>query len=133
MKLLDTTFLVDYERGEEVVAEYLEGNEAADFVTSTLCIEELAVGKHVVGDPTGADVLAPYGWLEVVPFRTDHAIVAGEMEAELHADASANRDYIDAVAGDLLIAAVARAMDATVVTSNRGDFERFDVSVEGYL
>ena len=132
MKLLDTTFLVDYERGEEVVAEYLEENEAADFVTSTLCIEELAVGKHVAGDPTGADVLAPYGWLEVVPFRTDHAIVAGEMEAELHADGSANREYINAVTGDLLVAAVARAMDATVVTNNREDFERFDVAVEAY-
>ena len=132
MKLLDTAFLVDYERGEEVVAEYLEGNEAADFVTSTLCVEELAVGKHVAGDPTGADVLAPYGWVAVVPFRTDHAIVAGEMETELHADESVNRDYIDAVAGDLLIAAVARAMDATVVTNNREDFDRFDVAVEGY-
>jgi predicted nucleic acid-binding protein len=132
MKLLDTTFLVNYERGEEVVAEYLEANEAAEFVTSTLCVEELAVGKHVVGDPTGADVLAPYGWLEVVPFRTDHAIVAGEMEAELHADESVNRGYVNAVAGDLLIAAVARAIDATVVTNNREDFERFDVAVEGY-
>ena len=132
MKLLDTTFLVDYERGEDAVAEYLEGNEAADFVTSTLCIEELAVGKHVAGDPTGADVLAPYGWLEVVPFRVDHAIVAGEMEAELHADESVNRGYVNAVAGDLLIAAVARAIDATVVTNNREDFERFDVAVEGY-
>ena len=132
MKLLDTTFLVDYERGEDTVAEYLEENEAADFVTSTLCIEELAVGKHVVGDPTGADVLAPYGWLEVVPFRIDHAVAAGEMEAELHADESVNREYINAVAGDLLIAAVARAMDATVVTNNREDFDRFDVAVEGY-
>ena len=132
MKLLDTTFLVDYERGEDAVAEYLEENEAADFVTSTLCIEELAVGKHVVGDPTGADVLAPYGWLEVVPFRIDHAVAAGEMEAELHADESVNREYINAIAGDLLIAAVARAMDVTVVTNNRENFERFDVAVEGY-
>ena len=31
------------------------------------------------------------------------------------------------------IAAVARTMDATVVTNNREDFERFDVAVEGYL
>ena len=132
MKLLDTTFLVDYERGEEAVAEYLEANEAAEFVTSALCVKELAVGKHIVGDPTLADVLAPYGWLEVVPFRTDHAVAAGEMEAELHADESVNRDYINAVAGDLLIAAVARTMDATVVTNNRDDFGRFDVTVEGY-
>ena len=132
MKLLDTTFLVDYERGEDAVAEYLEGNETAEFVTSTLCIEELAVGKHLVGDPTGADVLAPYGWLEVVPFRTDHAIAAGEMEAELYADESVNREYIDAVAGDLLIAAVARTLDATVATNDGDDFERFDVAVEGY-
>ena len=132
MKLLDTTFLVDYERGEDAVAEYLEGNEAADFVTSTLCVKELAVGKHVVENPTRADVLAPYGWLTVIPFRTDHAVAAGEMEAELHADESVNRDYINAVAGDLLIAAVARAMGATVVTNNHEDFERFDVAVEGY-
>ena len=132
MKLLDTTFLVGYERGEDAVAEYLEENEAADFVTSTLCIEELAVGKHVVEDPTRADVLAPYGWVTVVPFRVDHAIVAGEMEAELHADESVNRDHINAVAGDLLIAAVARTLNATVVTNNRDDFERFDVTVEGY-
>ena len=102
-------------------------------MTSTLCVKELAIDKHIVGDPTLADVLAPYGWLKVVPFRTDHAIVAGEMEAELHADESVNRDQIDAVAGDLLIAAVARAMDATVVTNNREDFDRFDVAVEGYL
>ena len=132
MKLLDTTFLVDYERGEEAVAEYLEANEAAEFVTSTLCVKELAVGKHIIDDPTLADVLAPYGWLEVVPFRTDHAIVAGEMEAELHADESVNRDHINAVAGDLLIAAVARTLNATVVTDNREDFERFDVAVKGY-
>ena len=43
-----------------------------------------------------------------------------------------NRDYIDAVAGDLLIAAVARAMDATVVTNDREDFDRFDVAVEAH-
>ena len=132
MKLLDTTFLVDYERGEEAVAEYLEANEAAEFVTSALCVKELAVGKHIIDDPTLADVLAPYGWLEVVPFRTDHAVAAGEMEAELHADESVNREYINAIAGDLLIAAVARAMDVTVVTNNRENFERFDVAVEGY-
>ena len=132
MKLLDTTFLIDYERGEEAVAEYLEANGAAEFITSTLCIKELAVGMHVVGDPTRADVLAPYSWLEVIPFRTDHAIVAGEMEAELHADESVNRDHINAAAGDLLIAAVARTMDATVVTNDRDDFDRFDVTVEGY-
>ena len=128
MKLLDTTFLVDYERGEDAVAEYLEANGAAEFVTSTLCVKELAVGKHVVGDPTRADVLAPYGWLEVVPFRVDHAVAAGEMEA----DESVNRDYINAVIGDLLIAAVARTMDATVVTNDGEDFDRFDVAVEGY-
>ena len=132
MKLLDTTFLVDYERGEDAIEEYLEANGAAEFVTSTLCVKELAVGKHVVGDPTRADVLAPYGWLEVVPFRVGHAIVAGEMEAELHADESVNRDYINAVIGDLLIAAVARTMDATVVTNDGQDFDRFDVAVEGY-
>ena len=61
MKLLDTMFLVDYERSADAVAEYLEANGTAECVTSTRGVEELAVGKHVVGDPTRADVLAPYG------------------------------------------------------------------------
>ena len=50
----------------------------------------------------------------------------------MEADESVNRDYITAVAGDLLIAAVARTMDATVVTNDGEDFDRFDVAVEGY-
>ncbi len=132
MKLLDTTFLVDYERGDRRVASYLEDNEQADFRTSTLCIKELAVGRHLVSDPSPADVLAPYGWLEVIPFDTGHAIRAGEMESELHADDSVTRDRIDAITGDLLVAAVAAVHDATVVTDNASDFEPFDVPVEGY-
>jgi predicted nucleic acid-binding protein len=54
------------------------------------------------------------------------------MEADLHADESVNRDYINAVTGDLVIAAVARTMDATVVTNDGEDFDRFDVAVGGY-
>jgi predicted nucleic acid-binding protein len=132
MKLLATTFLVDYERGEAAVADYLEANEDEDYCTSTLCIKELAVGKHVVDDPTESDVLAPYGWLDVVPFETSHAVTAGEMEAALHEDDSVNRDRINAITGDLLIAAVARSTGATVVTANVDDFESFQVPVESY-
>ena len=77
-------------------------------------------------------MLAPYGWLEVGPFRVDHAVAAGEIEAAPYADESVNRNEVNAVTGDLLIAAVARTMDATVVTNDGEDFERFDVAVEGY-
>ena len=39
---------------------------------------------------------------------------------------------LDDETADRVAAAVARTMDATVVTNNRDDFGRFDVAVEGY-
>ncbi|WP_336343944.1 type II toxin-antitoxin system VapC family toxin [Halalkalicoccus ordinarius] len=44
-----------------------------------------------------------------------------------------NHGGIDSLAGDVLIAGVARSLGATVVTRHTGDFERFDgVAVEFY-
>ncbi|WP_336343945.1 PIN domain-containing protein [Halalkalicoccus ordinarius] len=45
MRLLDTTFLIGYERGREAVASYLANSGDEEFVTSTVCMKELAVGN----------------------------------------------------------------------------------------
>ncbi|MDL5361426.1 PIN domain-containing protein [Halalkalicoccus sp. NIPERK01] len=133
MKLLDTTFLVDYERGEEAVAEFLTVHEdGEEFVTSTICMKELAVGKHAIGSPSKADLVGDYGWLRIVPFTIEHAHEAGVLEATLRADET-RRDRVASLAGDVLIAGVASHLDAAVVTRNTDDFEAFeDVAVDRY-
>lgn len=77
------------------------------------------------------ELLADLGWLRVLPFTAEHVYAAGEIETNLHADPDVQQDRINSLMGDLLIAGVARAIDAPVVTRNVTDFERFDgVSVE---
>lgn len=133
MKLLDTTFLIHYWGGVDAVASYLEANEDTEFVTTTLNIKEIAVGRELQGQLNRPEIRSTFDWVRIVPFQTDHAFIAGELEATLHRDESVNRDTINALAGDLLIAAVAKEQNATVVTENVDDFEGFDgVSVEGY-
>ena len=133
MKLLDTTFLVDHQRGEEAVARFLEDCEEDDetLVTSSINLKEIAVGKFIVEEPkpTSEDVLADFGWLEVESFSQRHALEAARIEAELRD----SDGYEPGLAADLLIAGVARSLDAPVVTRNTDDFEKFDgVSAEKY-
>lgn len=133
MKLLDTTFLIHYWGGREATRTYLEAHEDTEFVTSTLNIKEIAVGLALQGNLDRHALRSTFEWVEIIPFRIDHAVVAGELEADLQRDEAINQDKINALAGDVLIAAVARERGATVVTENADDFELLDgVSVETY-
>jgi len=133
MKLLDTTFLIRYWAGRDNVRAFLERNEESEFITTTLNIKEIAVGRDLQNKLDRHEILSTFGWLDVVPFRTDHAVIAGQLEATLHRDDSINQDRINSLAGDILIAAVAKETGATVVTENTDDFELLDdVSVETY-
>jgi predicted nucleic acid-binding protein len=133
MKLLDTTFLIHYWAGREPVAEYLETHGEEEFVTTTLNIKELAVGRAMQGELEPVEIRSMFAWTTIIPFRAEHAFIAGELEVELHQDEKINQDKINSLAGDLLIAAVAKESDATVVTQNTGDFQILDgVSVETY-
>jgi predicted nucleic acid-binding protein len=133
MKLLDTTFLIHYWAGSEDVESYLEENEVSEFATTTLNLKEIAVGRRLQGEFNRQEILTTFEWLNSIPFRTEHAFIAGELEASLHHDDSINQDKINSLTADLLIAAVAKETGATVVTENTADFERLEgVSVEGY-
>ena len=132
MKLLDTTFLIHYWAGRETVRAYLERHEEATFATTVLNIKEIAVGRELQGELDRHEILSRFGWVEILPFRTEHAFTAGELESELHRDERLNRDGINALTGDVLIAAVAEETGATVVTENVSDFETLGVSVESY-
>jgi predicted nucleic acid-binding protein len=133
MKLLDTTFLIHYWAGREAVEDYLETHDEAEFVTTTLNIKEIAVGRAIQEQLDPYEIHSVFGWTTIVPFRAEHAFVAGEIEAELHRNDEINQDKINSLAGDVLIAAVAREMGAAVVTRNTDDFQRFEgVSVDTY-
>lgn len=133
MKLLDTTFLIHYWAGREEARDYLERNEEFEFATTTLNIKEIAVGRDLQGKLDRHEILSTFEWLDVIPFQTEHAFIAGQLEAELHRDESVNQDRINSLTGDVLIAAVAEETGATVVSENIDDFEFLgDVSVETY-
>lgn len=134
MKLLDTTFLIHYWGGDERVEEYLESHEeGSEFFTTTLNVKEIAVGRELQGTFDRREILSQFDWLSIRPFSVEHAMIAGQLEAELHRDDTVNRDRINSLQGDLLIGAVAKELGATVVTENADDFERLDgVAVESY-
>ena len=133
MKLLDTTFLIHYWAGRQGVKDYLERNEEFELVTTTFNIKEIAVGRALQGKFDQHEILETFEWVNIIPFQTEHAFLAGQVEAELHRDESVNQDKINSLTGDVLIAAVAKETGATVVTENKDDFEFLDdVSVETY-
>ncbi|QSG11934.1 PIN domain containing protein [Halapricum desulfuricans] len=133
MKLLDTTFLIHYWAGREAVADYLEQHDESEFVTTTLNIKEIAVGRVMQERLNPHEIRSIFGWTTTIPFRSEHAFAAGELEAELRRNTDLNRDKINSLAGDLLIGAVARVEGATVVTRNTDDFRLLDgVAVDTY-
>lgn len=133
MKLLDSTFLAHYARGADAVSTYLTEHGGEQFVTSTINIKEIAVGAHLVGEPTHEGILTDFGWVDIRPFSTEHAYFAGEIEARLQDNPEFRQDRINSLMGDILIAGVATALDAPIVTRNVEDFDMFDgVSVETY-
>jgi predicted nucleic acid-binding protein len=126
MKLLDTTFLIHHWAGRDAVADYLERHEDDEFVTTTLNIKEIAVGRELQGKLDPFEIQSQFGWVRIIPFQSEHAFVAGELEAALHRDEQINQDKINSLAG-------AKATGATVVTRNIDDFDVLDgVSVESY-
>jgi len=133
MKLLDTTFLIQYWAGREDVRAYLEGHEESEFATTTLNIKEIVVGRELQGELDRHEILSTFEWVRILPFQTEHAFVAGQIEADLHRAESVNQDKINSLAGDVLIGAVAKESGATVVTENVDDFRALDgVAVETY-
>ncbi|WP_138005129.1 PIN domain-containing protein [Halalkalirubrum salinum] len=133
MKLLDTTFLIHYWAGREAVREYLRAHEEDEFVTTTLNIKEIAVGRAIQEKLDPVEIQTVFEWITVIPFQEEHAFVAGELEAKLHQDERINQDKINALAGDLLIAAVGKETGAPIVTQNIEDFQIFDgVTVDVY-
>lgn len=113
---------------------YLEAHEdTCEFVTTSINVKEIAVGRKLQGRFDRNEMLSEFGWLRIVPFTVEHGFQAGLLEASLRSDHELNQDKVNSLLGDLFIASVANDLDAAVVTKNSDDFELLDgVSVETY-
>ncbi|MFB6284540.1 MAG: PIN domain-containing protein [Halobacteria archaeon] len=130
MKLLDTTFLVDYYRGKRSVEYYLESSENEDLITSTINLKEILVGVELL-DGSPEETIQDFGWLQIVNYSLDHAREAAKIESELRKD-DVHQNKINTLMGDILIAGAAQNMDAEVVTRNVEDFELLGLETVTY-
>lgn len=119
MKLLETSFLIDYENGRDEAQQYYESNARDTFAASTISMFELGFG--VVWDGTRSlDALQDsLRWVDFLDFTVSDAIEAATIQAELQE--AGTRIPI----GDLLIAGVARNRGATLVAGD-SHFERVE-------
>jgi hypothetical protein len=132
-KLLDTTFLIHHWGGRESVASYLESQpEGTEYVTTTVNLKEIAVGRMLTDQFDAEEIRAQFEWVRVVPITTSIAWATAEIEAALYRDDEINRDRINSLAGDAIIAGAATELNATVVSNNVEDFEALGVPVEAY-
>lgn len=132
-KLLDTTFLVHHWGGHADVETFLASQpDGTDYITTTINLKELAVGRKLMGAFDPSELLAQFEWVRIVPISKAVAWAVADLEAPLHRAESINRDRINALAGDALIAGAAAEHDATVVSRNVEDFEALGVPVESY-
>lgn len=129
MKVVDTTVLVDHARGDPAVGTYLADHDATTLVVSTISLQELAVGEVVARDESLAAIRGHLGAFDIRPYTAEHAYEGAVIEATLRT----RGDYDPALARDVLIGGVARALEAPVVTRNEDHFAQFDdVTVETY-
>ena len=123
--LLDTTLIVDHAHGYEPAMALLHRlhEEGAELFTCDVVVCEALSGGD---DEHRRAVSRLLGALDYVATDPDAARAAGAARLERH------RAGGKLGLGDALIAAVARGLDATVVTRNRPDFERQGASVLAY-
>jgi len=132
-KLLDTTFLIHHWGGHDDVAAYLESQpDGTSYLTTTLNLKELAVGRQLVGQFDAAEIRRQFEWVETVPITASIAWEIAALEAPLYADDGVQGDRINSLAIDAVVAGAAVERDATVVTKNDADFDALGVPVESY-
>ena len=112
MKVLDATFLVDYLDGVDATAEYLLAHEDERFIFPTPAYAEVFVGEGNVPDGDVTEAKAELSWGEVYETGESTAELAGEIADEV----GPQGPFLAGMDG--LIAAVGRALDATVVSND---------------
>ncbi len=123
--LLDTTLVIDHANGHEPAMDLLHRlyEQGAELFTCDVVVCEALSGGF---DEQRAVIARLLGALDYVATDPAAAQAAGAARLERH------RSGGKLGLGDAVIAAVARGIDATIVTRNRPDFARQGASVLEY-
>ena len=123
--MLDTTLIIDHAHGHEPAMRLLHRlyESGAELFTCDVVVCEALSGGSDEHLAVVSRLLGPLEYAATDPVAARHA-----GEARLRRHRSGGKLGL----GDALIAAAAIAMDATIVTRNRPDFERQGASVLAY-
>lgn len=116
MKVLDASFLIDYENGEPEAAAFLHDNADEEFIVPSTVYTEYLLGEaNAAPEPDLSAVRAEIDWTQVWPVTKETADLGVEAVAELPAGAP----HLDGV--DATVVGVARETDAPIV-AGESDF-----------
>lgn len=114
MKVLDSSFLMDYEDGLEATKDYLLANQDEEFAIPSVVYAEFMLGAvHSTGPTDLSAVQSDLDWADVHPVGKRTAVLAAEVADEIEPQGP----QLKAV--DALVAGVARELGGTVVSSDR--------------
>lgn len=119
MKLLETSYLVDYERGRDAARSYFDAHADEPLTASTVSMFELAFGVVWDGNRALSELRESLSWVEFVEFSVEDALEGARILSELQADGG--RIPIP----DAMIAGAARNRGATLVAAD-AHFESID-------
>ena len=112
MKSVDSSFLVDYARGNDAAIAYLAAHDEEVIGASTVVLSELYRGLMITRNMTREEAISKYEWVEPVPFTNEIAAEAAEIYVELRASGEMiNRS-------DIYIAGTARSLGVPLVTGD---------------
>jgi predicted nucleic acid-binding protein len=123
VKLVDSSFLVDYARGDDAAIAYLAAHDEEVIGASTVVLSELYRGLMITRDMAREEAMSKYEWVEAVPFTNETAAEAAEIDVELRADG----EMINK--SDVYIAGTARSLGVPLVVGDDhfGAVEGLDV------
>lgn len=131
MKVLDSSFLIDYERGVPQAAAFLQEHVDEEFVVPSTVYTEYLLGEaNAAPDPDLPAVRAEIDWTQVWPVTQETADIGVEAVADLPADAP----HLDGV--DATVVGVAREIGAPIVAGDSDfthDAVRDRLNVEMYV
>ncbi|WP_161596580.1 PIN domain-containing protein [Salinigranum halophilum] len=112
MKLVDSSFLIDYAIGDEDALTYLAAHDAEEIGASTIVCSELYRGLMITQEMTQEEAMSKYEWVEPVAFTNTTAAGAAAIRTELRSKGELiNRS-------DLYIAGTARSLGVPLVAGD---------------
>lgn len=113
MKLVDSSFLIDFAKGDEDAEAYLEAHDDDEELgASTIVLSEMYRGLFIVSDMGHEEVLSHYSWLEAIPFDNRVALEAADIYVQLREDGNMINK------SDIYIAATARLHGFSLVVGD---------------